>query len=242
MVTFLLCCSLVDCWFSRLSISMSRWDDGPFPARLFLSAPPPEDPPAICSEEGAGAREMEEVCGGEGGAGSAGEEPGGRLRWAGSSAFLFTPPPARWAAPAGPVMAQSLVWSTEMTSVEEEAPEEEVLEEEEEEEGCRTSISSWAENLRSRLWMQLWATGASACQVHQRTHPENQVWTGGQHNTLTIGRYVSTHICGFTCIGKFFFHLFSPGMIYRQFNKCSFFKLRLLKHLLSSQCHFYDVN
>lgn len=109
---------------------MSRWDDDdpPFPnPRPFLSAPPPEeDAPAICREEGAGAREMEEVCGGEGGGSAdiAGEEPGARLWCAWSSAFLLTPPgpvppPApRWPDLIGPVMAQSLVWSTDMTTVE----------------------------------------------------------------------------------------------------------------------------
>ena len=106
-----------------------------------------DNPPTFCSEEGAGAREMEEVCGGEGGAGSAGEEPGGRLWCAGSSAFLFTPP-ARWAAPAGPVMAQSLVWSTETTSVEEGVEEVEEVEEEACE-GWRTSISSSSSPPRS---------------------------------------------------------------------------------------------
>lgn len=153
--TFLLCCSLVDCWFRRLSISMSTWDDWlllPF----FFSAPLPDaEGPASC-KEAAGVREVKEVCGGEAELWSEGEKPGALLWWVWSSAFLLTP--VRWAPAADPIMAHSFVWSTDITTEGEEVVEEEA------EAGCRTSMSSWAENFSSRLWMHPWLTAVSDCE------------------------------------------------------------------------------
>lgn len=151
---FLLCCSLVDCWLSRLSISISRWDACTLLLRPFFSGPPPPTPedPVSCEFE-AGASEAEDFLGGEGGAWSKGEEPGALFWWMMSSPFLLMAVRCGWAAL--PIIAHSLVWSTEVTSVEEEADEEVAMD------GCLTSISSWAENLRRRLWMQAWETADS---------------------------------------------------------------------------------
>lgn len=157
--TFLLCCSLVDCWFRRLSISMSRWDVWPLLLLPFFSAPLPDaEGPAICVEE-AGVKEVKEVCGGEAELWSDGENPGALLWWVWSSAFLFTP--LRWAPAPDPIMAHSFVWSTATTT------EEEDVEDEEAEVGCRTSMSSWAENFSSRLWMHPWLTAVSDCEKRE---------------------------------------------------------------------------
>lgn len=154
--TFLLCCSLVDCWFRRLSISMSTWDDWLLLLLPFFSAPLPDaDGPASCEEE-AGVREVEDECGGEEELCSEGEKPAALLVWIWSSAFLLTT--VLWAPAPDPIIAHSFVWSTATTTVEE-VVEEEVVEEVEV--GCRTSMSSWAENLSSRLWMQPWLTADS---------------------------------------------------------------------------------
>lgn len=147
----MLCCSLVDCWLSRLSISMSRWDACTLLLRPFFSGPPPPTPedPVSCEFE-AGPSEAEDFLGGEDGAWSKGEEPGALFWWMMSSPFLLMAVLCGWAAL--PIIAHSLVWSTEVTRVEEEEDEEAVMD------GCRTSISSCAENLRRRLWMQAWET------------------------------------------------------------------------------------
>lgn len=125
----------------------------------FFSAPMPNaEGPASCVEQ---AGVNEDVCGGEAELWSEGEKPGALLLWLWSSAFLLTP--ERWApapAPAPvPVMAQSFVWST-ATTTEEEGE----LEDKEAEVACRTSMSSWAENFSSRLWMQAWLTAVSDCE------------------------------------------------------------------------------
>lgn len=137
---------------------MSKWDVGPLEDLPFLSAPlpppgfqsdvPPSwDDKAIVSEEGAE---------GELGECMAEPEPGAPLGWGCCSAFLLTP--VLWAGVPPPVMAQIFVWSTEVTSVEEGVVEEEV---EGARDGWRTSISSWAENLSRRLWMQPCEAGVS---------------------------------------------------------------------------------
>lgn len=151
--TFLLCCSLVDCWLNKLSISISKWDVFPLLVRPFFSAPAPPDPdfqsvdPAICELE---AEEIDDVLAGKEDNWSKGEEPGALFWWIISSAFLFTP--AFWGCGVELlIIAHSLVWSTEITKVEVEVL---VV-------GCRTSINSWAENLSRRLWMQVCDAGNS---------------------------------------------------------------------------------
>ena len=69
---------------------------------------------------------------------------------------------------------------------------------------------------------------------------------------ISAGQYYLRIFVFFTCIdiGQFFFYFFFSGMIYRQLNFFSFFKLDLytfiytftLIHLLSSLCNFYDLN
>ncbi len=77
----------------------------------------------------------------------------GSFWWVMSSPFLLMAVLCGWAVL--PIIAHSLVWSTEVTRVKEEVDEEAVMD------GWRTSISSWAENLRRRLWMQAWETADS---------------------------------------------------------------------------------
>lgn len=81
---------------------------------------------------------MEEECGGEAELCSEGEKPAALLLWVWSSVFLLTP--VLWAPAPDPIIAHSFVWSTAMTTVEEEV-EEEVVEEEAKVD-CRTSMSS----------------------------------------------------------------------------------------------------
>lgn len=154
--TFLLCCSLVDCWFRRLSISMSTCDVWLLLLLPFFSAPLPDDEAPASWVQDAGVRE--EVCGGEAELWSEVEKPRAPLWCVWSSAFLLTP--VRWAPAPDPIMAHSFVWSTATTTEEE-------VEVEEVEVGCRTSMSSWAANFCSRLWMQLWLTADSVCEKNK---------------------------------------------------------------------------
>lgn len=162
-VTFLLCCSLVDCWFRRLSISMSKWDDWLLLLLPFFSVPLP-DAEGPGSEEEAGVSDVVDEWGGEAELWSEGEKPAALLLCIWSSAFLLTP--VLWAPATDPIIAQSFVWSTATTTVGVDV-EEEVVEEEGAEVGSRTSMSSWAENLSSRLWMQPWLTAVSDCDEKQ---------------------------------------------------------------------------
>lgn len=150
--TFLLCCSFVDCWFRRLSISMSKWDVWFLLLLPFFSVLLPDvEAPTSCVLE-AGVREE---CGGELELWIEDEKAKALLWGACSSAFLLTP--ARWPLATDPIMAHNFVWSTDTTTEEEEA------EDEDDEVGSRTSMSSWAANFSSKLWMQLWLTGVSVC-------------------------------------------------------------------------------
>lgn len=134
---------------------MSKWDVWFLLLLLFFSLLLPDvEAPTSCVLE-AGVRE--EVRGGELEPWMEDGKPEALLWGACSSAFLLTP--VRWPPATDPIMAHSFVWSTETTTEEEEAE----AEDEDDEVGSRTSMSSWAANFSSKLWMQLWLTGVSVC-------------------------------------------------------------------------------
>lgn len=91
---------------------------------------PNADGPDIWVED-AGVRDVKEGCVGAAELSSDDEKRGFLLWCVGSSAFLLTP--LLWAPAADPIMAHSLVWSTDTTTE---------CEEVDDEEGCRTSMSS----------------------------------------------------------------------------------------------------
>lgn len=130
---------------------MSKWDVWFLLLLPFFSVLLPDvEAPTSCTFK-AGVREEER--GGELELWIEDEKPEALLWGACSSAFLLTP--ARWPLATDPIMAHNFVWSTETTTEEEEA------EDEDDEVGSRTSMSSWAANFCSKLWMQLWLTGVS---------------------------------------------------------------------------------
>lgn len=134
---------------------MSKWDVWFLLLLPFFSLLLPDvEAPTSCVLE-AGVRE--EVRGGELELWMEDEKPEALLWGACSSAFLLTP--VRWPPATDPIIAHSFVWSTETTTEEIEAEDED----EDDGVGSRTSMSSWAANFSSKLWMQLWLTGVSVC-------------------------------------------------------------------------------
>lgn len=137
---------------------MSRCEAWPLLFRLFLSALLANADAPVGWLEDAGVRDVKEDCVGEAELSSEDEKPGFLLWCVWSSAFRLTP--LLWAPAADPIMAHSLVWSTDTTTEWDEV---------DDDEGCRTSMSSWAENFNSRLWMHACLAVDSLCDK-QRKH------------------------------------------------------------------------